>query len=121
MKAVWRRSAISVKAVQIAIRRRRPLAYTTVMTIMHRLYLKGFLNRTMQSRTHYYESAVAFTDVRDAAVAGIIDHFFQGSREDLLQFLSSASTDEAFTEAEVLDAAPDFDLHAPVKLDETLL
>ena len=62
----------------MALRPARPLAYTTVMTIMHRLYLKGFLRRSLQSRTHYYEPSVAFADVRDAAVADIIDQFFHG-------------------------------------------
>ena len=40
MKAVWRQHPISVKDVQDAIHDSRPLAYTTVMTVMHRLYLK---------------------------------------------------------------------------------
>ena len=87
MKVVWRRHPIPVKDVQDALRPTRPLAYTTVMTVMHRLYLKGFLRRTLESRTHYYEPAVGFADVRDAAVSDIIDHFFQGSREQFMEFL----------------------------------
>src|SRR5262249_26424176 len=81
MKAVWQRLPITVRAVQIALRPSRQLAYTTVMTILHRLYLKGFLRRFLHSRTHYYEPAVGFADVRDAAVGEIISHFFQGSRD----------------------------------------
>ena len=87
MKAVWRLHPATVKDVQVAIRARRVLAYTTVMTIMHRLYLKGFLQRAMKARTHMYEPAVNFTDVRDAAVAGIVSQFFEGSTDDLLRFL----------------------------------
>src|SRR6185503_20219791 len=77
MKAVWRRHPITVKDVQVAIHPARRLAYTTVMTVMHRLYLKGFLQRTLKSKAHYYEPAVEFSDVRDAAVSGVIDHFFR--------------------------------------------
>lgn len=110
MKAVWRRHPITVKDVQDAIQPERPLAYTTVMTVMHRLYLKGFLDRTLRSKAHYYEPRVDFAEVRDAAVSGIIRHFFQGSREEFLQFLES---NEAPPLAEI--SAP------PSALDETLL
>ena len=87
MKAVWNRHPITVKDVQMALRPARSLAYTTVMTLLHRLYLKGFVRRSLQTRTHYYEPAVGFADVRDAAVSDIIDHFFQGSRKQFLEFL----------------------------------
>ena len=108
MKAVWRRHPITVKDVQEAIRPERRLAYTTVMTVMHRLYLKGFLDRALQAKAHYYEPKVDFSDVRDAAVSGIIRHFFRGSRDEFLQFLESG-------------AASPPEINAPAALDETLL
>jgi predicted transcriptional regulator len=108
MKAVWRRHPITVKDVQVAIHNARPLAYTTVMTVMYRLYLKGFLQRTLKSKAHYYEPAVEFSDVRDAAVSGVIDHFFRGSRDEFLEFLGN-------------DHAPEAEIRAPSALDETLL
>ena len=54
MKAVWQRPPITVRNVQASIRPLRKLAYTTVLTIMDRLYHKGFLTRTFQGRTHLY-------------------------------------------------------------------
>jgi predicted transcriptional regulator len=118
MKAVWQRYPITVKDVQIAIHPRRKLAYTTVMTIMHRLFLKGFLNRALKSRTHYYEPTVGFADVRDAAVNGMIDHFFQGSRDKFLSFMGH----DGEVEQEDLDE-PDTvrEIAGPASLDETLL
>ena len=86
MKAVWRGPPITVRAVQDGIRPGRQLAYTTVMTIMDRLYHKGFLKRTLQSRTHYYEPAIDFTQVREEAVETLIKAFF-GSKEKLKEFL----------------------------------
>ena len=108
MKAVWRRHPITVRDVQVAIRPVRPLAYTTVMTVMHRLYLKGFLDRALLSKAHYYEPKVDFSDVRDAAVSGVIRHFFRGSRDEFLEFLES-------------DAVAPPEINAPSALDETLL
>jgi predicted transcriptional regulator len=90
MKAVWQRPPITVKDVQLAIRPHRKLAYTTVMTIMHRLYQKGFLTRTLRSRAHFYEPAVGYTQVRDAEVIRLIDNFFNGSRDGLIDFLAGA-------------------------------
>jgi predicted transcriptional regulator len=108
MKAVWRSHPITVKEVQQAILPDRRLAYTTVMTILHRLYLKGFLDRTLLSKAHYYSPKIEFSDVRDAAVSGIIRHFFRGSRDEFLQFLEHH--DGAARE-----------ISAPAALDETLL
>src|SRR5262245_11972836 len=63
MKAVWRLSPATVKEVQDAIHPWRPLAYTTVMTMMVRLHAKGFLRRALRARTYYYAPTVDFTDV----------------------------------------------------------
>ena len=112
MKAVWQRPPITVRDVQEAIRPTRLLAYTTVMTIMDRLYHKGFLDRTLLGRTHYYEPAVGYTVVRDEAVGVLIKDFF-GSKEKLQEFLSG----EAAEVSPRIIQAPAF----PSALDETLL
>jgi predicted transcriptional regulator len=111
MKAVWRLSPATVKDVQDAIYPRRPLAYTTVMTIMGRLHAKGFLERSLRSRAHYYAPAVEFTRVRDAAVARVVTQFFDGSPENLMRFLDAAPLNSP---------PPEDDLSSP-SLDETLL
>jgi predicted transcriptional regulator len=84
-----------VREVQEAIRPARPLAYTTVLTIMDRLYHKGFLRRTLQSRTHLYEPAVEYAEVRDKAVETLISSFF-GSKEKLKEFLEDDAGNDAF-------------------------
>ena len=106
MKTVWHGAPITVRDVQIALRPVRKLAYTTVMTIMNRLYHKGFLTRTLRSRAHLYEARVPYTEVREGAINGLIDNFFGGSREKLQEFLEG-------------DPVTGTDHHVP--LDETLL
>src|SRR5262249_23019786 len=112
MKVVWQKPQIPVKDVQTAIRPRRILAYTTVMTIMHRMHQKGLLSRKLRSRTHFYEPAVPYTEVRDAEVDRLIDNFFAGSRESLVDFLEEVPDGRGWREA-ASEAQP--------KLDETLL
>src|SRR5262249_24730824 len=112
MKAVWRRPPITVREVQGAIRPGRQLAYTTAMTVMDRIHHKGFVTRTLQSRAHYYEPAIDYTEVRDQAVAMLIKSFF-GSKEKLQEFLQGEN--EEF----VPRAAPEPSV--PSRLDEALL
>jgi len=113
MKAVWERPPITVRDVQEAIRPARKLAYTTVMTIMDRLFHKGCLTRTLQSRTHYYKPAIDYTEVRDEAVDTLIKSFF-GSKEKLKEFLDGENMN--FMPKSVSGSPPT----AP-RLDETLL
>ena len=108
MKAVWTNSPITVRSVQESIRPSRKLAYTTVMTIMDRLYHKGVLNRTLHSRTHYYEPAIEYSAVREEAVGNLVKSFF-GSKEKLQEFLNG---EEISAQREVI---------SPAALDETLL
>jgi len=112
MKAVWRRPPVTVRDVQEAIRPTRNLAYTTVLTIMDRLRQKGFLTRKLQSRTHLYEPAIAYGEVRDKAVKTLINSFFDGDERELREFLDGESTD-------AIQRPPDFS--EPSYLDETLL
>ena len=112
MKAVWRLAPVTVRDVQQAIRPSRNLAYTTVMTIMDRLYHKGFLTRRLESRTHLYEPTIAFADVRDEAVRTLLTNFFGGSQGELREFLDGSEVSRQGAPAEP---------SSPSILDETLL
>lgn len=59
MRVAWDRGSASVGTVVEALNAegRRPLAYTTVMTIMSRLYERGFLERVKQGRQYLYRPA----------------------------------------------------------------
>lgn len=112
MKAVWRLAPVTVRDVQNEIRPSRNLAYTTVLTMMDRLYHKGFVTRTLQSRTHLYEPAISYAEVRDEAVRMLLEHFFDGSKEKLREYLNGSSI------AGIVNSAQ---FPVPSSLDETLL
>lgn len=59
MRIVWAKGTASVSAVVDAVNagRPRPLAYTTVMTIMVRLSERGLLERERQGRQYVYRPA----------------------------------------------------------------
>lgn len=57
MGVVWERGNVTVRDVQAALAKTRPLAYTTVMTVMNRLADKGLLLVNKQGKTYRYHPA----------------------------------------------------------------
>ena len=55
MDVVWRGTDLSVRDVQAHLS--RPIAYTTVMTTLDRLFKKGFVSRKRKGRAYLYTAA----------------------------------------------------------------
>src|SRR6266513_4777943 len=89
MKALWALGEGTVHPVRSQLFAARPLAYTTVMTIMGRLARKGVVERQKRGRAHVYRPLVADTDVRDHALARLVDNFFLGSRKKIPQYMET--------------------------------
>lgn len=60
MEILWRHGELSVKA--LAEHLDRPLAYTTVMTTLDRLYKKGMLDRRKHDRAFVYAPRLSFRE-----------------------------------------------------------
>lgn len=86
MRAMWAaQQSLTVRELLDGLNRRRsrPLAYTTVMTVMSRLARKGVLHQHREGRSYRYEAAVddaagiavrsVIRDFGDAAVAHFVD------------------------------------------------
>lgn len=60
MEEIWQRDAtITVRDVLETLSQKRPLAYTTVMTVMDNLYRKGYLEREETGRAYRYQAAAS--------------------------------------------------------------
>ncbi len=105
LKVLWLLGQGSVREVQTEISRRRPLAYTTVETLLDRLYRKGAAERRKQGRRHIYQPLVSRQIALELALERLAQDFFDGSRERLLAHLQGASPAAAPAAVEVLDAA----------------
>ncbi|MGE5325632.1 MAG: BlaI/MecI/CopY family transcriptional regulator, partial [Deltaproteobacteria bacterium] len=57
MKALWALSEATVEEIRADMMPRRPLAYTTVLTVMDRLARKGVADRRKRGRAHVYTPA----------------------------------------------------------------
>jgi predicted transcriptional regulator len=87
LKALWSLGEGNVRVVQQSLEATRPLAYTTVMTVLDRLVRKGKLTRRKVSRSYVYAPAASRDSLRRIALRELLDGFFDGSEEELLLFL----------------------------------
>jgi predicted transcriptional regulator len=88
LQALWSLGEGQVKDVREGLARRRNLAYTTVMTMLERLTLKGCVSRRKVGRSFVYAPAITQESVRKLAVQELVERFFNGSEEALGAYLS---------------------------------
>lgn len=88
MKVVWRLGKATVRDVYEAARERRPVAYTTVMTMMRILEDKGYLRKSLVERAHVYTPARPRQQVVGAMVRDFVDRVFDGAPDGLLLHLA---------------------------------
>ena len=69
LDVLWTRGDRAVRDVQAQLA--RPIAYTTVMTTLDRLYKKGVLDRRRVGRAFHYSAAVTREQLR-ASIAGSV-------------------------------------------------
>ena len=84
MKIVWHQGASSVRDVHEVLKARRPVAYTTVMTMMGLLATKGHLKRERVDRAYIYRPTRPAAAAIKSMVAEFIDRVFDGATQPLL-------------------------------------
>jgi predicted transcriptional regulator len=107
MKALWRLREATVREVRQEMV--RPLAYTTVMTLLDRLARKGAVERRKEGRSHVYAPVISREAALEVAVDRLAQDFFEGSRERLREHLDgrrpAPSAAASAEPGELLDAA----------------
>jgi predicted transcriptional regulator len=92
MEIVWRGADVAVKDVQALLV--RPVAYTTVMTTLDRLYKKGYVRRRREGRAFVYSAALAKHELEVSVTSGILkDLIAGGSASPVLSNLVDAVAD----------------------------
>jgi BlaI family transcriptional regulator, penicillinase repressor len=90
MKVLWSRGQGTVHEVRAELFPRRPLAYTTVETLLQRLAGKGVLTREKRGRRHLYRPRLPAEMFREHAIDRVVRDFFAGSRDRLRLHLAEA-------------------------------
>ncbi len=84
MKVVWRLGEATVRDVYEDLRLQRPIAYTTVMTMMKNMEARGHLKKRSEGRAFVYTATVPESRMLRRIVGDFIDRVFNGSTEPLL-------------------------------------
>jgi len=93
LKALWSLGEGRVEDVRQAVAATRPLAYTTVLTVLERLTRRGAVARRKVGRSFLYSPEVSRASLRLLAVRDLVDTYFDGSESQLLDFLRERSSE----------------------------
>ena len=88
MKVVWQLEKATVRDVYDALREKRSIAYTTVMTMMKILEEKGYLKKARVERAYVYKPSRPRQQVVGAMVKDFVDRVFDGAATGLLAHLA---------------------------------
>lgn len=87
MKVLWSMEDATVGDVQEELEPQRPLAYTTVMTVLDRLTRKHVVTRRKQGRGYVYRPALSREVARELALDRLLNDYFSDSPENLLAYV----------------------------------
>jgi len=87
MKVVWRLESATVRDVYEALRARRAIAYTTVLTMMKVLEQKGYVKKNRDERAFVYRPARPRQQVLGGMVREFVDRVFDGASRPMLLHL----------------------------------
>ena len=93
LKALWDLGEATVRQVRQALAPTRPLAYTTVMTVLERLARRGAVSRRKAGRSFIYTPQVGRDALRRLAVAQLVTNLFNGSEAGLRAYLETPRGD----------------------------
>jgi predicted transcriptional regulator len=103
LNALWEIHEGNVEDVRRVVSQNRPLAYTTVLTLLDRLARRGAVSRRKEGRGFRYQPTVARDKLQRLALRQFLEYHFDGSEAKLKIFLEQSSS---FPEVESTVAAP---------------
>ena len=87
MRVFWSRSSATAAEVVADLRASRPLAHTTVATLLSRLEKRGLLLADRDGRQVSYRAAVSRQEVRRSMVSALLAGLFDGEARGLVSHL----------------------------------
>ena len=88
MKVIWKLETATVREVYEALREKRSIAYTTVMTTMNVLEEKGYLEKRRAARAYVYKPTRPQQQVVRQMVTDFVDRVFDGAAAALFVHLA---------------------------------
>lgn len=94
LNALWEIQEGNVEDVRRVVAQNRPLAYTTVLTLLDRLARRGAVSRRKEGRGFRYQPTVARDRLRRLALRQFLEYHFDGSEAKLKIFLEQPAPEE---------------------------
>jgi predicted transcriptional regulator len=87
MDVLWAHADLSVRDVQLHLN--RPIAYTTVMTTLDRLFKKGLLERRQVGRAFLYSAALTRADLQTQIAGRVLEGLLRARDAEPMPLLSN--------------------------------
>lgn len=98
MDVLWDRDEVTGREVYEEVNRGRPLAFTTILTVLDRLLKKGLIRRTKRGRLFVYTAAMSRDDfvrqVSHEVLQGIMDISASSAATFFVDILYKTSPEE---------------------------
>lgn len=94
LNALWDIQEGNVEDVRRVVAQSRPLAYTTVLTLLDRLARRGAVSRRKEGRGFRYQPTVERDKLRRMALRQFLEYHFDGSETKLKIFLEQPVPEE---------------------------
>lgn len=98
MNLVWAHPHASVREIVNLIDKKKPVAYTTILTILHRLHEKGMVTRQQAQKAYRYTPKISKESYSKNVAQSFIKKFFQSFGEigitSFAQSIDSLSKEE---------------------------
>ena len=98
MDVLWDRDEVTGREVFEEVSRGRPLAFTTILTVLDRLLKKGLIRRTKRGRLFVYTAAMSRDDfvrqVSHEVLQGIMDISASSAATSFVDILYKTSPEE---------------------------
>ena len=91
MRVLWRGGEATVQDVREALSKDKPLATTTVATMLSRLEKRGIIDHKTEERQYVYFPLVSENEVRRSMVKDLVSNVFRGDFAALMSHLVKES------------------------------
>ncbi len=91
MEILWPLGEATVKEVWQKVDPSRNLAYTTVMTVLEKMYRKGILSQRKKGKAYLYSAVLSKEDAVKGVLEHICDAYFAGSSTELVNAVNRHS------------------------------
>ena len=88
LKVLWTHGPGTVRDVEVHMPKRRPpLAYNTILTLLSRLRQKGYVNSEQRGQAHVFSATVTRDDVLGLGLKTLADRICDGTASPLVHAL----------------------------------